>query len=105
MPRLVWFFFDGAELTVYSMPDAAKVTHLKARPRVSLNLDSDGNGVAWSSSAARPGWTRWRGRSPTSSSGQVPRGRPRHGDDRGVPAFDTRLKITIDKIWTTPPEG
>ena len=27
------------------MPGAAKVAHIKARPRVSLNLDSDGNGA------------------------------------------------------------
>ena len=26
------------------MPNAAKVRHIKAHPRVSLNLDSDGNG-------------------------------------------------------------
>src|SRR6185369_4743515 len=44
VPRLVWFFFDGKDLTVFSMPNAAKVAHIKAQPRVSLNLDSDGNG-------------------------------------------------------------
>src|SRR6476620_9665 len=44
VPRLVWFFFDGSEITIYSMPHAAKLAHIKARPLVSLNLDSDGNG-------------------------------------------------------------
>ena len=44
VPRLVWFFFDGKDVTVYSMPKAAKIAHIKARPQVSLNLDSDGNG-------------------------------------------------------------
>jgi len=44
VPRLIWFYFDGADLTVYSMPQAAKVAHIKAHPQVSLNLDSDGNG-------------------------------------------------------------
>ena len=29
---------------VYSMPAAAKVRHIDNHPRVSLNLDSDGNG-------------------------------------------------------------
>ena len=33
VPRLVWFVFDGKELTVYSMPKAAKVAHIKAHPR------------------------------------------------------------------------
>ena len=40
----MWFFFDGKEVTVYSMPKAAKIAHITARPQVSLNLDSDGNG-------------------------------------------------------------
>jgi PPOX class probable F420-dependent enzyme len=44
VPRLVGFYYDGAEVIVYSMPDAAKVRHIKSRPRVSLNLESDGNG-------------------------------------------------------------
>lgn len=45
VPRLVWFYFDGTDLTVYSMPQAAKVAHITAHPQVSLNLDSDGNGA------------------------------------------------------------
>ena len=44
VPRLIWFYFDGTKLRVYSMPQAAKVAHIKAHPQVSLNLDSDGNG-------------------------------------------------------------
>ena len=44
VPRLIWFYFDGTTLTVYSMPRAAKVAHIQAHPEVSLNLDSDGNG-------------------------------------------------------------
>ena len=37
VPRLVWFYFDGT--------DAAKVRHIQNHPRVSVNLDSDGNGA------------------------------------------------------------
>src|SRR4051812_28831231 len=44
VPRLLWFHFDGSEVTVYSNPKAAKLAHIKNHPRVSLNLDSDGNG-------------------------------------------------------------
>jgi PPOX class probable F420-dependent enzyme len=44
-PRLVWFHFDGKDIVVYSMPNAAKVRHIANHPRVSLNLDSDGNGA------------------------------------------------------------
>ena len=28
VPRLVWFYFDGKDLIVYSMPNAAKVRHI-----------------------------------------------------------------------------
>jgi PPOX class probable F420-dependent enzyme len=28
VPRLVWFYFDGADVIVYSMPNAAKVRHI-----------------------------------------------------------------------------
>jgi PPOX class probable F420-dependent enzyme len=45
VPKLVWFYFDGSDVVVYSEPNAAKVRHIKARPRVSFNLDSDGNGA------------------------------------------------------------
>ncbi|HWX98460.1 MAG TPA: pyridoxamine 5'-phosphate oxidase family protein, partial [Mycobacterium sp.] len=41
VPRLIWFYFDGADLTVYTTPGAAKVAHVKAHPEVSLNLDSN----------------------------------------------------------------
>ena len=41
----MWFYFDGSDVIVYSMPNAAKVRHIKNHPRVSLNLDSDGNGA------------------------------------------------------------
>lgn len=44
VPRLVWFYFDGTDVLVYTEPNAAKVRHIRAHPRVSLNLDSDGNG-------------------------------------------------------------
>ena len=52
VPRLVWFYFDGTDIVVYTLPDAAKVLHIKARPLVSLNLDSAGDGggiVSWRS--------------------------------------------------------
>ena len=33
VPRLIWFFFDGTDLIVYSMPGAAKVGHIRRHPR------------------------------------------------------------------------
>ena len=44
-PNPVWFGWDGAAtLRLYSLPDAARVAHLRANPRVSLNFAGDGRG-------------------------------------------------------------
>ena len=43
-PNPVWFLWDEPGLLVYNRPDANRLTHLRARPRVSLHLDGDGHG-------------------------------------------------------------
>lgn len=104
VPRLVWFYFDGTDLTVYSMPQAAKVSHIKAHPQVSLNLDSDANGggiIAVGGFAKidatdtdcredEPYWAKYR----------------EDADNFGLTDqmahFSTRLKITPTRVWTTP---
>jgi PPOX class probable F420-dependent enzyme len=105
VPRLVWFFFDGTEITVYSMPNAAKLTHIKARPRVGLNLDSDGNGrgTVVVAGAARIDEVdadpiadekyQAKYRDYAVSMGMT---------EEFLAAFSTRLKISIDKVWSTP---
>ena len=105
VPRLVWFFFDGKDLTVYSMPNAAKVAHIKAHPRVSLNLDSNGSG---SGVVAIGGEARVDAvdADPTTD----PQYRVKYHEyalsmgmtEEFLGAFTTRLKISIDKVWTTP---
>ena len=107
VPRLVWFFFDGKDVTVYSMPDAAKVKHVKAHPRVSLNLDSNGQGsgvVAVGGEARVDAFD-----SDPLADEQY---RAKYGEyaksmgmtEEFLSAFNTRLKFTVDKVWTTPPE-
>jgi PPOX class probable F420-dependent enzyme len=104
VPRLVWFYFDGSDLTVYSMPTAAKISHIKSRPQVSLNLDSDGNGggiIVVGGSAAvdatnvdcredRPYWDKYRDDA------------EQFGLTEAIAAYSTRLKITPTRVWTTP---
>lgn len=104
VPRLVWFYFDGADLTVYTMPDAAKVTHINAHPQVSLNLDSDGNGegIIVIGGTARvdatgvdcrndePYWTKYRDDA------------ARIGLTDAMAMYSTRLRITPTRVWTTP---
>ena len=105
VPRLVWFFFDGTEITVYSMPNAAKLTHIKAHPRVSLNLDSDGNGR---------GTVVVAGEARVDEADADPiadeQYQSKYRDyavsmgmtEQYLAAFSTRLKISIDKVWSTP---
>ena len=44
-PVPVWFLWDGADsFLIYSKPGTAKLRNIAARPRVSLNLDGNGQG-------------------------------------------------------------
>jgi PPOX class probable F420-dependent enzyme len=104
IPRLVWFYFDGTDLTVYSVPTAAKVKHIRNHPQVSLNLDSDGNGggiVVVGGTAAvdaegvdphddGPYWAKY---------GDLV---AKFGMDEAMAAYSTRIKITPTRVWTTP---
>ena len=104
VPRLIWFYFDGAKLTVYSMPQAAKIAHIKAHPQVSLNLDSDGNGggifVVGGVAAVdatdvdchddEPYWAKYSDEA------------AKFGLAEAMASYSTRLVITPTKVWTTP---
>jgi PPOX class probable F420-dependent enzyme len=104
VPRLVWFYFDGNELTVYSQPDAAKLAQIKGHPLVSLNLDSNGNGggVVGVGGRARidatdvdphddgPYWAKYA------------QDAAQFGLTEAMSDYSTRLKISVDKVWTTP---
>jgi PPOX class probable F420-dependent enzyme len=104
VPRLVGFVLDGTELTVYSMPGSAKVKHIAANPRVSLNLDSHGgDGVAVGGTARVDSV----GTSPLADE-QYQAKYGQYSKGMGITkeflsAFNVRLKISIDRVWTTPP--
>jgi PPOX class probable F420-dependent enzyme len=104
VPRLIWFYFDGTGLTVYTQPTAAKVAHIKAHPQVSLNLDSDGNGggiIVIGGTAAvdatgvdcrddEPYWSKY---------GELA---DKFGLTGAMAGYSTRLRIVPTKAWTTP---
>ncbi len=106
VPKLVWFFFDGTDIVVYTEPGAAKVRHIGNHPQVSLNLDSDGNGggIIVVGGQARidaegtdpredaPYWAKYQ-----AMSDQI-------GLTASMANYGTRLKISIEKVWTTPTE-
>jgi PPOX class probable F420-dependent enzyme len=107
VPRLVWFFFDGSSLVIYTMPSAAKVRHVGNHPVVSLNLDSDGHGggiIAIGGTATidaegvdcredAPYWAKYG------------EDAEKFGLADSMGHYSTRLRISIDKVWTTPTEG
>ena len=43
-PNPVWFLWDGETFLIYSLPDAARIAHIKRNPRVSLHFDGNGRG-------------------------------------------------------------
>ncbi|WP_055401291.1 MULTISPECIES: TIGR03667 family PPOX class F420-dependent oxidoreductase [unclassified Mycobacterium] len=106
VPRLVWFYFDGTRLTVYTLPQAAKVAHIKRHPEVSLNLDSDGSGggiIVIGGTATvdatgvncrddAPYWAKYRTLAEELES----------ETGMSMEAFSTRLAITPTRVWTTP---
>jgi len=108
VPRLVWFYLDGTDVIVYSQPDAAKVRHIRNQPRVSLNLDSDGRGsgiIVVGGTAAIA--------AENADPLQDERYRTKYAElakqfgftDEFFAAYSTRVRISIDKVWTTPTEG
>jgi PPOX class probable F420-dependent enzyme len=40
----VWFLWDGDEFLIYSLAGTSRTRNIEANPRVSLNLDGDGQG-------------------------------------------------------------
>jgi PPOX class probable F420-dependent enzyme len=104
VPRLVWFHFDGSDIVVYTLPNAAKVRHIANHPRVSLNLDSDGQGggvIVIGGEAAvdatdvdcrddGPYWEKYEADAANAGLTEM------------IGDYSTRLRISIDKVWTTP---
>jgi PPOX class probable F420-dependent enzyme len=108
VPRLVWFYFDGTDVIVYSEPNAAKVRHVRTHPRVSLNLDSDGNS-AGIVIVGGVGSVDAEGADPLADERYV----AKYGEyaaslgfsNEFFAAYNLRLKIAVDKVWTTPTGG
>jgi PPOX class probable F420-dependent enzyme len=104
VPKLIWFFFDGTALFVYTSPSAAKVAHVKRHPQVSLNLDSDGNGggiiviggeatIDAEGVDCRDDGPYWAKYGATAD---------KFGLTESMADYSTRVRIGIDKVWTTP---
>ncbi len=43
-PVPVWFWWDGATILIYNLPDSVKLRSIAAHPQVTLHFDGDGRG-------------------------------------------------------------
>ena len=43
-PSLIWFYWDGETVLIYSQPNAPKLRNIAAHPRVSLNFQANDEG-------------------------------------------------------------
>ena len=43
-PAPIWFLWDGESALIYSLTGAKRLAHRRARPRVALHLNGDGQG-------------------------------------------------------------
>ncbi|HEX8730863.1 MAG TPA: TIGR03667 family PPOX class F420-dependent oxidoreductase [Ktedonobacterales bacterium] len=43
-PNPVWYLWDGESFLIYSLPDAARIAHIRRNPHVALHFDGNGRG-------------------------------------------------------------
>jgi PPOX class probable F420-dependent enzyme len=104
VPRLVWFYFDGSDVVIYTRPGDAKVRHIQNHPLASLNLDSDGDaaGIIVVGGAASVDATDVEPRDDRPFWAKYATDAERFGLTEEFSAYSTRLRISIDKVWVTP---
>lgn len=104
-PRPVWFLWDGTSVTIYSMPNGAKLRHISANDQVSLNFNctAGGGDVVVLSGRAElvPG-------APLPS--QVPGVLDKYlaaiqsmgHTQEWYDAYNTAIRVTLEGAWTIP---
>ncbi len=104
VPRLIWFHFDGSAIYLYTMPNAAKVAHIRRHPQVSLNLDSDGNGggIVVVAGTARVDAEGVDARSDRPYWAKYSAAAEQFGLTEAMEQYSTRIRIDIEKVWGTP---
>jgi PPOX class probable F420-dependent enzyme len=104
-PRPVWFMWDGRAVTIYSMPDGAKLRHIAANDSVSLhfNCTPDGGDVVVISGRAEV-----LGGAPPPS--EVPAIRDKYRErieamghtQEWYDSYNTAIRVTLERAWTVP---
>jgi PPOX class probable F420-dependent enzyme len=102
-PRPIWFLWDGSAVTVYSMPDVAKLKHIAANNQISLHFNSSPGG---GDVVVLSGRAEVLDAAPLPSA--VPDMLDKYRDNIAAmgytpewyDTYDTAIRITLDRAWT-----
>jgi PPOX class probable F420-dependent enzyme len=104
-PRPVWFVWDGTAVTIYSLPDGAKLKHVAANDHVSLhfNCSPGGGDVVVLSGRAEV----LQGAPPPSEfpgmlDKYLPQIQAMGYTQEWYDAYDTAIRVTLDRAWSIP---
>ena len=104
-PRPVWFVWDGTAVTIYSLPDGAKMKHVAANDHVSLhfNCSPGGGDVVVLSGRAEV----LQGAPPPSEfpgmlDKYLPQIQAMGYTQEWYDAYDTAIRVTLDRAWSIP---
>ena len=102
-PRPVWFVWDGTAVTIYSLPDGAKLKHVAANDHVSLhfNCSPGGGDVVVLSGRAEV----LQGAPPPSEfpgmlDKYLPQIQAMGYTQEWYDAYDTAIRVTLERAWT-----
>jgi PPOX class probable F420-dependent enzyme len=104
-PRPVWFVWDGTAVTIYSLPDGAKLKHIAANDHVSLhfNCSPDGGDVVALSGRAE---VLQGAPAPSELPGMLDKYLPRIQamgyTQEWYDAYNTAIRVTLDRAWSIP---
>ena len=83
-PSPIWFLWDGETVLIYSQPDKPKLRNIERNPRVSFNLDGNGDG---GDIIVLTGDARIDGEAPSADT---------------VAEYLAKYRGEIERLWTTP---
>jgi PPOX class probable F420-dependent enzyme len=102
-PRPVWFVWDGTAVTIYSLPDGAKLKHVAANDHVSLHFNCTPEGVdvvVLSGSAEVLQGAPPPSEVPGMLDKYLPRIRAMGYTPEWYDTYDTAIRVTLERAWT-----
>ncbi len=105
-PRLVWFMWTGHACLIYSQPDVAKLRHIAANDRVTLNFNSDAHG---GDAVVLAGRAELAPDAPPAAA--VPGLLDKYADlletigmtaEEFTGTYTVAVRVTLDRAWTVP---